>query len=103
MGKLIAIVGAGLVAAGGTAFGLYSFTDVFDSNPDLGNCAVVQGRTCGGPTGCCSLEEAPSLTAAVAIAGPAAAIEERSPVSANSGCELTPCCEVRLPAARGSH
>ena len=87
MAKLIVILGAALVAAGGATYGLSEYTDWFSSKSDVGECPIAKGRCCGGPSGCstpddCSPPDDAAMTAAVAVAGPAGVIPPTSPVSA---------------------
>ena len=90
MAKLIVILGAALVAAGGTTYGLYEYTDVFGSKPDLGECPVAKGRCCGGPSECTPPADDAAMTAAVAVAGPAGLFTSTDKAkAAKKAC----CCE----------
>src|SRR5262249_23136776 len=94
MGKLVAILGVCVVAAGGAAYGLYAYTDVFDSGADLGNYPVAQSKCCGGPDGCCPSNEDANLSAAVAVAGPVGVVPPTSPISTG-----LPCCQAKAGVA----
>jgi len=79
MGKIIAIACAGLIVAGGATMGLYSY-GAFCGGHDHGCCEVVSHDCCG-PSGCCPSDEDAAQSAAIAVAGPAAAIPATTPIS----------------------
>lgn len=94
MGKLIALIAVGLVAAGGGAYGLYAYTDTFQSHSDLGSCDVSNtGGCCGGPSQCTEGGDA-EMQAAVALAGPAGVVQATAPVAAVA----MPCCSSKAAA-----
>jgi hypothetical protein len=90
MGKTIAMVFSGLIVAGGAVAGMYSY-GVFCGGDDHGCCAVVQHDCCATSSGCCDSEKDASQVAALAIAGPVAAVPTTSQVSA-----MLPCCKAAL-------
>ncbi len=82
MGKLIAVLTAGLAVAGGAAYALYEYNDT----PNLSTCPLARGGCCGGPSVSDVAPSDPS-NPAVALAGPAA-LFATVPVKA----EAATCC-----------
>jgi hypothetical protein len=89
MGKTIALVCSGLIVAAGAVTGMYSY-GVFCDGGDHGCCQVTVHDCCGASSGCCDSEQDATTTAALAVAGPVAAVPMTSQVSAG----LPACCRA---------
>ena len=92
MGKILSIVAACAIVAGGVVFGLYSYSDLSHrdcARADLAGCAIAAEG------GCCSDSAACEADAAMAVAGPAALLD-LSPVKA----EVSACCAEKTVAAK---
>jgi hypothetical protein len=106
MGKLIAIIAASALVAGGGTYGLVYHTDVF--GPDPGSCPVVKAGGCpycnGAPAANTESEPADACcadagtvahaaggdgSAALAVAGPAGLLTSKTKVAKAACC----CCE----------
>lgn len=92
MSKLIVLLAAGAVAVGGAGYGLYAYTDTFECHADHGCREVAAtGGCCGGATDATPTAEADP--AAVAVAGPAAAVVPTTPATASKAKPtLHACC-----------
>ena len=97
MGKLVAILGACVVVAGGVGYAMYS-GGVVEDRADLASCPVAHMNCCGVQTECGVAEDA--TNPAMAVAGPVA-LFTTTPVTAEVGtcCAAKPvavmvCCEA---------
>ena len=106
MFKILALVGA---IAGGTTYGLYAHTDLFDKKCGGPGCPLTTSAgvqpdakpLCCEPTAPCCEEHPPCCSTKAAAAKPAAApccASKTIPVSAKAACCADPCPIVRLPA-----
>ena len=89
MGKTIAMACAGLIVAAGAMTGMYSYGLLCDGG-DHGCCMTVKHDCCDGSDGCCDPEKDATQCAALAAAGPVAAVPMTSQVSAG----LPACCRA---------
>lgn len=90
MSKIVALIVIAIAAVGGGAYGLYAYTDVFESSLDLGCCEVTHTGGCCGQRLACDSSENTDMTALVAIAGPVGVVQPNEPTS-----QRLPCCSAK--------
>jgi hypothetical protein len=104
--KLCAILAATVLAAGGGAYGLYTYTDLFGEKPaDPGQCPVAKAGGCphcnrGTSTDACGPTESAGPMAAVAAAGPVAAAGAKASCCPDGPCCPGPCCDAAKVSAK---
>lgn len=109
MGKLVTILGACVMAAGGAAYGLYAYTEVTEPVIDPHDCPIAQMKCCATPT----LSTGDETTPLLAVSGPVgmfATVPVKAEVSAcgtgksvvNFICCEEPASDQSLEAVAGS-